>query len=168
MTDQQLALLNGMTGKDAPKKTRKQAVTAQTNTNNAAALPKCLDSVTEGGLYFVSLEPSINEGDLRVGLARAVESKAIAEGQAHEDVKVLVKWYARNEWLGPNTRGGGVTGLASKLQRCQAHAMYGNLLSLYLASCPYVYNLHLQHSRREERTVPSYWRYARGSYAQSV
>ena len=100
MTDQQLALLNGMTGKDAPKKTRKQGVTAQTNTNNAAALPKCLDSVTEGGLYFVSLEPSINEGDLRVGLARAVESKAIAEGQAHEDVKVLVKWYARNEWLG--------------------------------------------------------------------
>ena len=99
INERTLALAN-ITGTNAPKSTRRAAEQAEQIVQAAAALDQHLVSVLEGGLYFVHLAEGIIEGEFKVGLARATESKSVKEGEAASQVQVKVKWYARNEWLG--------------------------------------------------------------------
>ena len=57
----------------------------------AAALKQHLASVQKGGLYFVLLAEGVIEGEFKVGLARATESKSVKEGEAASQVEVKVK-----------------------------------------------------------------------------
>ena len=87
------ALLNRATGGNVPHLSRVHADVGQKRRVNTAALPQHAAEVKAGQLYFIRTEQTVNEGQLCVGLARAMESTSDKDGS------VKVKWFARNEWL---------------------------------------------------------------------
>ena len=99
LTPAELLLANGITGLNASRADRNAAVKITQVVGTDQMLAPCLDSVVEGASYFVLLQPEVREGEFRVGLARAMETKSVGEGMAHKDVIVRVQWFARKEWL---------------------------------------------------------------------
>ena len=87
------ALLNRATGGNVPHLGRVHADTNQKRRANTFAMPTHAAEVKAGELYFICTDPDVNEGELCVGLARALQSSSDATGS------VEVKWFARNEWL---------------------------------------------------------------------
>ena len=92
-TEREVRVMNKVTAADNPKGERQRAVEVQTQLD---ALPKELTSVTAGTLYFIITPPSVNEGTLRVGLARVVRSVAATSSVSAPTVPV--KWYIRSKW----------------------------------------------------------------------
>ena len=104
LTANELLLANGITGAGESQAMYNAAINERNRTNVARTLGQHLESVIEGGLYFVKLQPGVSEGEFQVGLARAMESKSSSTERAAKDVAVRVKWYARNEWLARDHR----------------------------------------------------------------
>ena len=99
LTANELMLANRMSGVDTSRAQLAAAVTEQRIATVAGSLAPCLGGVVEGGLYFVTLAEGVSEGEFRVSLARAMESKSSSAEVEAKDVTVRVKWYARNEWM---------------------------------------------------------------------
>ena len=83
------------TGGRITKKVRKAAVALA---DKFKKLPKSLETIVNGQLYFIALAPEVYEGEMRVGLARAEESCESCEKEASEK-EIAVRWLARREWL---------------------------------------------------------------------
>ena len=89
--DEQAALLNRVTGGNVSKRSRSTAVKARALRQSVAAMSAHIEQVEKGNLYFIQLEPEVDEGELRVGLARADDDAT--EGTFR------VTWFSRIEWL---------------------------------------------------------------------
>jgi hypothetical protein len=87
------ALLNRATGGNVSHLARVRADKNQKRRLSTAALPAHAAEVKAGELYFIRTEPEVNEGELCVGLARALESST------DHTSRIKVKWFARLEWL---------------------------------------------------------------------
>lgn len=87
---QPIALENGLTSRNNPKKAKKQALRAHECKTKAAALPSHANGIEIGQLVFVSVDLDSAEGELAIGLARVVQ---ICDG---DECKLM--WFVRKEW----------------------------------------------------------------------
>lgn len=86
-----LALDNGVTGRNNPRKDREHAAKGISREKAVAALPEHASQVTTGQLVFISVEIESAEGELAIGLARAMHNYEVGEGE--------FMWYVRKEWI---------------------------------------------------------------------
>lgn len=88
-----IALANGVTGRSNPLKEKKKAKDKVDRTAAVATMPEHIDGgVRTGQLVFISVDLQYAEGELAVGLARAMESCKEGEGECK------FMWFVRNEW----------------------------------------------------------------------
>lgn len=85
-----LEILNGVTGLNNPKKDKVRAKADLDRQKTVGDLPDRVESVTVGTLVFISVELSSAEGELAVGLARAMQST--------DKNECRFMWFIRKEW----------------------------------------------------------------------
>lgn len=85
-----LAIENGVTGRNHARNAKKKARSAVERQQLVSNLPVHIESVTVGALVFISVDLRFAEGELAVGLARAMQS--CDEGEAR------FMWFVRKEW----------------------------------------------------------------------
>lgn len=86
-----LAVDNGVTGRNNPKKDRVKGTQEVSRRNAVRELPEHLGSVTAGMLVIIVVDKESAEGELAIGLARAMQS---CDG----DKECRFLWFVRNEW----------------------------------------------------------------------
>lgn len=87
---QPIALQNGLTSRNNPKQAKKRALVARDCKATAASLPRHANQVDIGQLVFVSVDLESAEGELAIGLARAMQSC--------ESGECKLMWFVRKEW----------------------------------------------------------------------
>lgn len=85
-----LAMENGVTGRNYLRKHKEKAVADVARQNAVRDMPVHIDAVTVGMLVFISVDKASAEGELAVGLARALQD--CNEGEC----KFI--WFVRKEW----------------------------------------------------------------------
>lgn len=85
-----ISLVNGVTGRNNTKKAKKRDKDELDRHTSVSNLPSHLDKVTTGLLVFICVEVSSAEGELAVGLARAMQTCDTGECK--------FMWFVRKEW----------------------------------------------------------------------
>lgn len=89
-TDLPIAIVNGVSGRNNPRKDKARAMSNADLRALVAAMPAHLDQVKKGMLVFISVDLASAEGEFAIGLARAVADCDSGDCQ--------FTWFIRKEW----------------------------------------------------------------------
>lgn len=92
-----LAVQNGVTGRNYPRKDKSKGTQEIKRRDAVRSLPEHLDAVTVGMLVFICVEKHSAEGELAIGLARAMQN-------CHTDGECRFMWFVRKEWCAKERR----------------------------------------------------------------